>query len=260
MAYAAIYANGSTFNMVKKFVIDSLNEIYEIDTSQLSPGSRVLDISSSKTYMLNNKKQWIEVQMGTGGGSGGASIELDTTLTQSGKAADAKAVGDALAEKQPTGDYLTQDNLQSATNAALEQAKASGEFDGDPGVVISTTQPTSDSHPVWITPEGTTDQYLELRGIFTPVVKTTMDEVAQAGVMYCLGEQTAVTIPLPDNADVGQMISVVSYTSVTAATLSITGTMLPCAYAPSANSRIEVNALWDGRYWSIVCNETEVPS
>ena len=68
MAYTAIYANGSTFNMVKKFVIDSLNEIYEIDTSQLSPGSTAFDISSSKTYMLNNKKQWIEVQIGSSGG------------------------------------------------------------------------------------------------------------------------------------------------------------------------------------------------
>ena len=60
-------------------------------------------------------------------------VVLDTTLTQSGKAADAKAVGDALADKQPKGDYLTQDNLQSATNAALAQAKASGEFDGAAG-------------------------------------------------------------------------------------------------------------------------------
>ena len=60
-------------------------------------------------------------------------VALDTTLTQSGQAADAKAVGDALAEKQPNGDYLTQDNLQSATNAALAQAKASGEFDGADG-------------------------------------------------------------------------------------------------------------------------------
>ena len=33
-------------------------------------------------------------------GGGGTSVELDTTLTQSGKAADAKAVGDALAGKQ----------------------------------------------------------------------------------------------------------------------------------------------------------------
>ena len=67
MAYTAIYANGSTFNMVKKFVIDSFNEIYEIDTSQLSPGSTAFDISSNKTYMLNNKKQWIEIQVNTGG-------------------------------------------------------------------------------------------------------------------------------------------------------------------------------------------------
>ena len=70
MAYTAIYANGSTFNMVKKFVIDSFNEIYNIDTSQLSPGSTAFDISSSKTYMLNNKKQWIEVQIGSSGGAG----------------------------------------------------------------------------------------------------------------------------------------------------------------------------------------------
>lgn len=40
---------------------------------------------------------------------------------------------EALEGKQPAGDYLTQDNLQSATNTALEQAKASGEFDGTDG-------------------------------------------------------------------------------------------------------------------------------
>ena len=130
--------------------------------------------------------------------------------------------------------------------------------DGDPGVVISTTQPTSDSHPVWINPQGVTDQYLELRGIFTPVVKTTMDEAAQAGVMYCLGEQTAVTITLPDNAEVGQEVEVVWYNGSTAATLSISGTTLPCDYVPSANSRSEINAMWDGRYWSVLTAESAV--
>ena len=60
-------------------------------------------------------------------------VALDTTLTQSGKAADAKAVGDALADKQPKGDYLTQADLQTATNEVLAQAKASGEFDGADG-------------------------------------------------------------------------------------------------------------------------------
>lgn len=35
--------------------------------------------------------------------------------------------------KQPKGDYITQDGLQSATDKALAQAKASGEFDGAQG-------------------------------------------------------------------------------------------------------------------------------
>lgn len=45
----------------------------------------------------------------------GSNVELDITLAQEGKAADAKAVGDALAQKQPVGDYASSqdlDNLQ----------------------------------------------------------------------------------------------------------------------------------------------------
>ena len=57
------------------------------------------------------------------GGGGGASVELDTTLTHSGKAADAKAVGDALAEKQPKGDYLTQNELPDMTAYRTAEAQ-----------------------------------------------------------------------------------------------------------------------------------------
>ena len=57
------------------------------------------------------------------GGGGGASVELDTTLTQSGKAADAKAVGDALDEKQPKGDYLTQNELPDMTAYRTAEAQ-----------------------------------------------------------------------------------------------------------------------------------------
>ena len=49
---------------------------------------------------------------------------------------------EALEGKQPTGDYLTHDNLQSATNAALAQAKASGEFDGPAGAGMDITGAT----------------------------------------------------------------------------------------------------------------------
>lgn len=57
------------------------------------------------------------------GGGGGASVELDTTLTQSGKAADAKAVGDALAGKQPIGDYITQNELPDMTAYRTAEAQ-----------------------------------------------------------------------------------------------------------------------------------------
>lgn len=54
-------------------------------------------------------------------------IELDTSLSVQGKAADAKAVGDALGEKLSTAE------LDSAIDTALEQAKVSGDFNGPQG-------------------------------------------------------------------------------------------------------------------------------
>ena len=58
---------------------------------------------------------------------GGGTVEVDATLTQPGKAADAKAVGDAIANK------LDATALPAAVDKALAQAKASGAFDGAKG-------------------------------------------------------------------------------------------------------------------------------
>ena len=92
------------------------------------------------------------------------------------------------------------------------------------------------------------------------IIKTAMDEIAVAGAQYYLGEQTAVSVVLPNDAEIGQMITVSWYNGATAATLSIAGTMLAFDYTPSANSRSEINALWDGTYWAVLGNEMEVPS
>ena len=91
-------------------------------------------------------------------------------------------------------------------------------------------------------------------------IKTVMDSVATPHTQYYLGNQTAVDIVLPDSADVGQIIMVCWYNGDTAATLSITGTMLSFDYTPSANTRSEINALWDGTYWAMLGNEMAVPS
>ena len=91
-------------------------------------------------------------------------------------------------------------------------------------------------------------------------IKTVMDSVATPHTQYYLGNQTAVDIVLPDTSNVGQIITVCWYNGDTAATLSITGTMLSFDYTPSANTRSEINALWDGRYWAVLGNEMAVPS
>ena len=57
----------------------------------------------------------------------GGSVDVDATLTKAGYAADAKAAGDAIAQK------LDATALPTAVNNALAQAKASGEFDGAKG-------------------------------------------------------------------------------------------------------------------------------
>ena len=92
------------------------------------------------------------------------------------------------------------------------------------------------------------------------IIKTAMDDIAVAGAQYYLGEQTAVDIVFPDDAQIGQMITFCWYNGATAATLSITGTMLAFDYTPSANTRSEINALWDGIYWAVLGNEMGVPS
>lgn len=58
----------------------------------------------------------------------GSAVSLDTTLTAAGQAAEAKAVGDALAEK------LSESELDDAVTSALAAAKESGEFDGADGI------------------------------------------------------------------------------------------------------------------------------
>ena len=174
---------------------------------------------------------------------------------------------------------ISKDGLQEATNEALAQAKASGEFDGAPGADGHTPEYGVD----YGTPEQISGiaQYAaeilqpELNQIKDDIanvqlavsekmdsytIKTVMDSVATPHTQYYLGNQATVEIVLPDNAEVGQIITACWYNGETAATLSITGTMLAFDYTPSANTRSEISALWDGTYWAVLGNEMAVPS
>lgn len=69
----------------------------------------------------------------TASGIGAATPNEVTSAVNSAWAEAQKKLEPLFDAKQPKGDYITQDGLQSATNAALAQAKASGEFDGAQG-------------------------------------------------------------------------------------------------------------------------------
>ena len=174
---------------------------------------------------------------------------------------------------------ISKDDLQEATNEALSQAKASGEFDGAPGADGHTPEYGVD----YGTPEQISGIAQSAAEILQPelnqikddianvqlavsekmdsyTIKTVMDSVATPHTQYYLGEKSTVSIVLPDDAAVGQIVLVSWYNGGTAATLSITGTMLDFDFTPSANTRSEINALWDGRYWAVLGNEIAVPS
>ena len=93
-----------------------------------------------------------------------------------------------------------------------------------------------------------------------PSIKTVMDEVAVASTQYYLGEVTELNITLPEDAEIGQEITVAWYNGGSASTLAIDGNMLDFAYIPEANTRSEINALWDGTYWSVIGMSQAVPS
>lgn len=75
--YTPTFLNGQAANMVREFVVDTVEDITSIDVSQLLPGSRVFVINTSQWYMLNHRKLWQTINWGSGGGGSGGSVVYD---------------------------------------------------------------------------------------------------------------------------------------------------------------------------------------
>ena len=188
-----------------------------------------LSFSPSKEGMTAVSETYITLPSG-----GSGSVAIDSTLTVSGQAADAKAVGDAI----------------NRVNSAIE-AKQDHLTEQDKQEIVLTGITTA----LWTDEEKTAVCHN------LTIIKNALDYgIAVAGAQYYLGERKTVSIVLPDDVGPGDMITVSWYNGDTAATLSITGTMLSFDYTPSANARSEINALWDGTYWAVLGNEIAVPS
>ena len=173
---------------------------------------------------------------GTYNGSNPMTVKIplvDDTLTQSGQVADAKAVGDVI----------------NHVNSAIE-AKQDHLTEQDKQEIVLTG----------ITTAVLGDEERKVIHDKLTIIKPLLDGIAVVGAQYYLGECKTVSIVLPDNAEISDMITVIWYNGDTPATLSITGKMLDFNFVPSANTRSEINALYDGLYWAVLGNEIVVPS
>ena len=46
---------------IQHLILDNFNDLHQLDKKQITPGSTIFIISTSKYYMLNGSKQWIEI-------------------------------------------------------------------------------------------------------------------------------------------------------------------------------------------------------
>lgn len=113
MAYKVIKASGSISGLTKReFIVDTAAEIIDLPTNKkmgkkqtgdtvsdemCAVGSTASVTETGDVYELNASSTWVK-KPAEGSGEG-SDITIDSTLTQEGQAADAKATGDALATK-----------------------------------------------------------------------------------------------------------------------------------------------------------------
>lgn len=75
--YSLISNKGVYNEAVREYIVDFETDISEVPTDAPA-GSKCFVIDNSATYMLNHHKQWIKVNLSSGGGgnSGGESDEI----------------------------------------------------------------------------------------------------------------------------------------------------------------------------------------
>ena len=113
MAYKVIKSKGSISGLThREFIVDTAAEITDLPTNKkmgkkqtgdtvsdemCAVGSTASVTETGDVYELNASSTWVK-KPAEGSGEG-SDITIDSTLTQEGQAADAKATGDALATK-----------------------------------------------------------------------------------------------------------------------------------------------------------------
>lgn len=130
MAYKVIKASGSISGLTKReFIVDTAAEITDLPTNKkmgrkqtgdtvsdemCAVGSTASVTETGDVYELNASSTWVK-KPAEGSGEG-SDITIDSTLTQEGQAADAKATGDTLATKADASALATKADASALSN------------------------------------------------------------------------------------------------------------------------------------------------
>ena len=155
MAYKVIKASGSISGLTKReFIVDTAAEITDLPTNKkmgkkqtgdtvsdemCAVGSTASVTETGDIYELNASSTWVK-KPAEGSGEG-SDITIDSTLTQEGQAADAKAVGDALAKKANSTDLsgYVQTTTAESTYAKKTELSAYATTDSLDSYIQTTT-------------------------------------------------------------------------------------------------------------------------
>lgn len=110
-------------------------------------------------------------------------VSIDTSLSISGYAADAKAVGDALGEKQPKGNYLTEVPSEYVTEEELStKGYLTGYAETDPTVPAwakENTKPTYTASEVGADASGTASSLVEAHNVASDAHDDIREQIVQ---------------------------------------------------------------------------------
>lgn len=73
--YTLTHQNGKVNYGLKKFIVDSVEDIEKIPTISLLPGSTAFIPKSSKLYIYQDNNTWVEQKSNSNNGSSGGSSE-----------------------------------------------------------------------------------------------------------------------------------------------------------------------------------------
>lgn len=140
MAYKVIKSKGSISGLThREFIVDTAAEITDLPTNKkmgkkqtgdtvsdelCSVGSTASVTETGDVYELNASSTWVKKP--AEGSGGDSEISIDSTLSQEGQAADAKAVGDALAKKANSTDLSGYVQTTTAESTYAKKSDISG--------------------------------------------------------------------------------------------------------------------------------------